>query len=159
MKEYAKTKERERATALGVCVIFASVWTLLSVDPLCLSQSGDPALEEEAKLRNRVTKGAWAIAKDKAIIHMSMEKVCFRLRLLQARCRCSHTRTTGQVAAYQQAFDKIRQSTNIGEIDDLVQVCVCVCVRVCVVSASQSEPTSSIHSGIHRRRGPKLFAV
>jgi hypothetical protein len=40
-----------------------------------ISKAGDPALEEEQKLRKRVTKGAWGIAKDKANIHLSMEKV------------------------------------------------------------------------------------
>ena len=69
-------------------------------------QSGDPALEEEQKLRNRVTKGAWGIAKDKAIIHMSMEKV----------------------AAYEAAFAKIQKATNITEIDELVQVPTLLCV-------------------------------
>jgi chromosome segregation ATPase len=53
MKDFYKTKERERSTSRG----------------------GDPQLEEEQKLRKRVTKGAWGIAKDKASIHTSMEKV------------------------------------------------------------------------------------
>ena len=39
------------------------------------SQGADPALDEEQKLRKRVTKGAWGIAKDKFNIHASMEKV------------------------------------------------------------------------------------
>ena len=36
---------------------------------------GDPALEEEQNLKKRVTKLAWGIAKDKAAIHLSMQKV------------------------------------------------------------------------------------
>jgi len=60
---------------------------------------GDPQLDEEQKLRKRVTKGAWGIAKDKASIHLSMEKV----------------------QSYEEAFAKIQKATKITDIDQLVQ--------------------------------------
>ena len=62
-------------------------------------KASDPALEEEAKLRKRVTKGAFGIAKDKATIHLSMEKV----------------------QSYEDAFAKIQAATKINDIDLLVQ--------------------------------------
>jgi hypothetical protein len=68
MKDFIKSKERE-ATAAGA----------------------DPALEEEQNLRKRVTKGAWGIARDKANIHLSMEKV----------------------QSYEEAFAKIQKATKI----------------------------------------------
>jgi chromosome segregation ATPase len=77
MKDFIKSKERERSS----------------------NKSGDPALEEEQKLRKRVTKGAWGIAKDKANIHLSMEKV----------------------QSYEEAFAKIQKATKITDIDELVQ--------------------------------------
>lgn len=80
MKDFIKNKERERSN----------------------HRSGDPALEEEQKLRKRVTKGAWGIAKDKASIHMSMEKV----------------------QNYEEAFAKIQKATKITDIDQLVQTFV-----------------------------------
>jgi hypothetical protein len=63
------------------------------------SKDSDPQLAEEQKLRNRVTKGAWGIAKDKASIHLSMEKV----------------------QSYEEAFAKIQKATKITDIDQLVQ--------------------------------------
>lgn len=56
-------------------------------------------MEEEAKLRKRVNKGAFGIAKDKASITASMEKV----------------------QSYEDAFAKIQQATKISDIDVLVQ--------------------------------------
>lgn len=75
MKDFIKSKERER-TLRGT----------------------DPAIEEESKLRKKVTKGAWGIAKDKANIHLSMEKV----------------------QSYEEAFAKIQKATKITDIDELV---------------------------------------
>jgi len=75
LKDFIKSKERERS-----------------------SKAGDPALEEEQKLRKKVTKGAWGIAKDKANIHLSMEKV----------------------QSYEEAFAKIQKATKISDIDELV---------------------------------------
>merc|ERR1719218_106955 len=69
MKDFMKTKERERSGSSGT----------------------DPQLEVEAKLRKRVTKGAWGIAQDKANIHLSMEKV----------------------QSYEEAFAKIQKATKI----------------------------------------------
>jgi hypothetical protein len=62
----------------------------------------DPAVEEEQKLRKKVTKGAWGIAKDKANIHLSMEKV----------------------QSYEEAFAKIQKATKITDIDELVKTFV-----------------------------------
>lgn len=59
----------------------------------------DSALEEEQKLRKRVTKGAMGIVKDKMNIHLAMEKV----------------------QSYEEAFAKIQQATGISDIDLLVQ--------------------------------------
>jgi hypothetical protein len=59
---------------------------------------GDPAMEAEALLRRKVTKGAWGIATDKASIHLSMEKV----------------------QAYEEAFAAIQKATRITDIDALV---------------------------------------
>lgn len=77
MKDFMKSNDRERSAA----------------------RTGDPQLEEEQKLRKRVTKGAWGIAKDKANIHLSMEKV----------------------QSYEEAFAKIQKATKITDIDELVQ--------------------------------------
>lgn len=63
------------------------------------STGADPALEEELTLKKKVTKGAWGIAKDRADIHLSMEKV----------------------QSYEEAFAKIQKATNITDIDELVQ--------------------------------------
>jgi len=74
-KDFIKSKERDRG------------------------KDSDPALEEEQKLRKRVNKGAWGIARDKANIHLSMEKV----------------------QSYEEAFAKIQKATKITDIDELVQ--------------------------------------
>jgi chromosome segregation ATPase len=77
MRDFMKQKEREKGDSRGE----------------------DSALEEEQKLRKRVSKGAWGIAKDKANIHLSMEKV----------------------QSYEEAFAKIQKATKITDIDELVQ--------------------------------------
>lgn len=77
MRDFMKQKEREKGDNRGE----------------------DSALEEEQKLRKRVSKGAWGIAKDKANIHLSQEKV----------------------QSYEEAFAKIQKATKITDIDLLVQ--------------------------------------
>merc|ERR1712070_474168 len=59
---------------------------------------GDMTVEEEAKLKKKVLRGNWGIAKDKASIHASMEKV----------------------QSYEEAFAKIQAATGISDIDELV---------------------------------------
>jgi len=77
LKEFQKNKDREKTTA----------------------NRTDPSLEAEDKLRKKVNKGSWSIAKDKADIHLSMEKV----------------------QSYEEAFAKIQKATKITDIDELVQ--------------------------------------
>eukprot|EP00227_Mantoniella_beaufortii_P009215 CAMPEP_0197589222 /NCGR_PEP_ID=MMETSP1326-20131121/10235_1 /TAXON_ID=1155430 /ORGANISM="Genus nov. species nov., Strain RCC2288" /LENGTH=518 /DNA_ID=CAMNT_0043154135 /DNA_START=127 /DNA_END=1683 /DNA_ORIENTATION=- len=59
---------------------------------------GEMSMEEETKLRKKVIKGNWNIAKDKAAQQVSMEKV----------------------QSYGEAFAKIQQATGITDIDELV---------------------------------------
>lgn len=59
----------------------------------------DSSLDEEQKLRKRLSKGAWAIVKDKANIHISQVKV----------------------KSYEEAFEKIQQASGISDIDTLVK--------------------------------------
>ena len=59
---------------------------------------GDMTIEEETKLRKKVIKGQWGIAKDKVAQHVSMEKV----------------------QSYGEAFAKIQAATGINDIDELV---------------------------------------
>ncbi|KAK3256578.1 hypothetical protein CYMTET_34289, partial [Cymbomonas tetramitiformis] len=59
---------------------------------------GEMSLEEETKLRKKVIKGNWNIAKDKAAQQVSMEKV----------------------QSYGEAFAKIQAATGITDIDELV---------------------------------------
>merc|ERR1711988_981036 len=59
---------------------------------------GDMTVEEEAKLKKKVLRGNWGIAKDKASIHASMEKA----------------------QSYEEAFAKIQAATGISDIDELV---------------------------------------
>jgi hypothetical protein len=80
LKDFIKNQQRERS----------------------LKGLSDPAAEEEQKLRKKVNKGAWGIAKDKANIHLSMEKV----------------------QSYEEAFAKIQKATKITDIDELVQTFV-----------------------------------
>ena len=44
-------------------------------------------MEEEQKLKKKVLKGNWGIAKDKASIHASMEKARAPLAAVHARSR------------------------------------------------------------------------
>jgi coiled-coil domain-containing protein 63/114 len=59
---------------------------------------GDMSLDEENRLKSRVVKGHWGIAKDKAAQQVSLEKV----------------------QSYEEAFERIKQATGITEIDELV---------------------------------------
>ena len=59
---------------------------------------GDMTVEEEKKLRRKVIRGNWNIAKDKANQQVSMEKV----------------------QSYEEAFSKIKEATGISDIDELV---------------------------------------
>ena len=59
---------------------------------------GDMTMEEEARLKKKVTKGVWGMAKDKANIQVAEMKV----------------------QSYEEAFNKIKQSTGISDIDELV---------------------------------------
>jgi uncharacterized membrane protein YgcG len=59
---------------------------------------GDMTVEEEARLKKKVTKGVWGMAKDKANIQVAEMKV----------------------QSYEEAFNKIKQSTGISDIDELV---------------------------------------
>jgi len=59
---------------------------------------GEMSIDEEQKLKKKVLKGNWGIAKDKASIHASMEKV----------------------QSYEEAFAKIQAATGIADIDELV---------------------------------------
>ena len=60
--------------------------------------AGDMTIDEENKLKKRVVKGNWGIAKDKAAQQVSLEKV----------------------QSYEEAFERIKEATGITEIDDLV---------------------------------------
>lgn len=57
------------------------------------------AMEEEARMRRSIAKGAWTIGKGKAQIFLSAEKM-------------QH---------YEEAFNKIQQTTGVTDIDELVQ--------------------------------------
>jgi len=59
---------------------------------------GEMTVEQEASLKKKVLRGNWGIAKDKASIHASMEKV----------------------QSYEEAFAKIQAATGISDIDELV---------------------------------------
>ena len=60
---------------------------------------GNLNMEQEKALKKKIAKGAWAIGKDKAQIHLSQEKV----------------------AAYEEAFAKIQTKTGITDMDELVE--------------------------------------
>merc|ERR1719262_1697901 len=60
---------------------------------------GEMTVEQEQSLKKKVLRGNWGIAKDKASIHASMEKV----------------------QSYEEAFAKIQAATGISDIDELVQ--------------------------------------
>jgi len=59
---------------------------------------GEMTVEQEQSLKKKVLRGNWGIAKDKASIHASMEKV----------------------QSYEEAFAKIQAATGISDIDELV---------------------------------------
>jgi hypothetical protein len=61
-------------------------------------QYGEMSMEDEAKLRKKVIKGNWHLAKDKTATSLAAEKV----------------------ESYEEAFQKIQQATGITDIDDLV---------------------------------------
>jgi len=66
---------------------------------LTLEQRGEMSVEDERDLKKLVTKGHWGLAKDKASIHVGMEKV----------------------QSYEEAFAKIQAATGISDIDQLVK--------------------------------------
>merc|ERR1719181_2483146 len=55
--------------------------------------------EEEGRLKKKVAKSAWSVAKDKASMHMNLEKV----------------------QVYEEAFAKMQAATGISDIDELVE--------------------------------------
>lgn len=59
---------------------------------------GSMSMEDEAKLRKKVLRGAWSLAKEKANAHVAHEAV----------------------TSYEEAFEKIKESTGISDIDELV---------------------------------------
>ena len=61
-------------------------------------QYGEMTMEEEAKLRKKVIKGNWHLAKDKTQTSIAEQRV----------------------ESYEEAFNKIQQATGITDIDDLV---------------------------------------
>eukprot|EP00397_Hematodinium_sp_SG-2012_P020541 GEMP01021167.1.p1 GENE.GEMP01021167.1~~GEMP01021167.1.p1 ORF type:complete len:541 (+),score=178.19 GEMP01021167.1:71-1693(+) len=79
MKEFMRQKETQRTAGTD--------------------QKGELSTDQESKLRSKVTKSAWGIAKDKAGINVNQEKV----------------------QTYEEAFAKIQAATGISDIDELVQ--------------------------------------
>ena len=61
-------------------------------------QYGEMSMDEEAKLRKKVIKGNWHLAKDKTATSLAAQKV----------------------ESYEEAFQKIQQATGITDIDELV---------------------------------------
>merc|ERR1739847_157482 len=62
-------------------------------------QQGDMSAEDEGRLKKKVAKSAWSVAKDKASMHMNLEKV----------------------QVYEEAFAKMQAATGISDIDELVE--------------------------------------
>jgi hypothetical protein len=60
---------------------------------------GDMTIADEAKLKTKVNKGAWGIAKEKVAIQVSIEKV----------------------QNFEEAFNKIKAATGINDIEELVR--------------------------------------
>ena len=60
--------------------------------------NGAMSMDDEANLKKKVTKGVWSIAKDKANVAASMDKV----------------------QSYEEAFNKIKAATGISDIQELV---------------------------------------
>jgi len=63
-----------------------------------IGQRGEMSVEEEAGMKKKLIKGTWAIARDKASMHVQAEKV----------------------QTYEEAFARIMDATNIHSIDELV---------------------------------------
>lgn len=63
-----------------------------------IGQRGEMTVEEEAGMKKKLIKGTWAIARDKASMHVQAEKV----------------------QTYEEAFARIMDATNIRSIDELV---------------------------------------
>merc|ERR1711959_536471 len=63
-----------------------------------IGQRGEMTVEEEAGMKKKLIKGTWAIARDKASMHVQAEKV----------------------QTYEEAFARIMDATNIHSIDELV---------------------------------------
>ena len=63
-----------------------------------MGHRGEMTLEEEKRLKSKVTKGVWGIAKDKANIQASIDKV----------------------QNYEEAWNKIQAATGISDIKELV---------------------------------------
>ena len=61
-------------------------------------QRGDMTMEQEAALKRKVAKGVWGIAKDKAGVQSSLDRV----------------------QSYEDAFNKIKAATGISDINELV---------------------------------------
>lgn len=96
---------------------------------------GDMTVEQEQTLKKKVLRGNWGIAKDKASIHASMEKVrivsfqrpaypptlpCrLRSNLPGSPSHAPHPKPR-QVQSYEEAFAKIQAATGISDIDELV---------------------------------------
>eukprot|EP00297_Palpitomonas_bilix_P000891 CAMPEP_0113874464 /NCGR_PEP_ID=MMETSP0780_2-20120614/4349_1 /TAXON_ID=652834 /ORGANISM="Palpitomonas bilix" /LENGTH=551 /DNA_ID=CAMNT_0000860241 /DNA_START=138 /DNA_END=1793 /DNA_ORIENTATION=+ /assembly_acc=CAM_ASM_000599 len=59
---------------------------------------GELGTEEEGKLKKKIAKGAWNIAKDRAMQQSAVEKV----------------------RSYEEAFERIKEATGIADIDELV---------------------------------------
>jgi len=78
MKEFMRQKERHK---------------------LLDDQQGDMSAEEEGRMKKKVAKSAWTVAKDKASMQMNVEKV----------------------QVYEEAFAKMQAATGISDIDELVE--------------------------------------
>merc|ERR1711871_1590601 len=63
-----------------------------------IEQRGEMTVEEEMGMKKKLIKGTWAIARDKASVHVQAEKV----------------------QTYEEAFARIMDATNIHSIDELV---------------------------------------
>ncbi len=61
---------------------------------------GEMSIEQEKNLKTKVTRSAWTVAKDKANVQVSIEKV----------------------QSYEEAFYKIKGATGIADIDELVTI-------------------------------------
>ncbi|GBG32774.1 Coiled-coil domain-containing protein 63 [Hondaea fermentalgiana] len=64
-----------------------------------IGQRGEMSMEEEARLKKKVAKGVWSMAKDKANV----------------------AATEMKVQSYEEAFNKIKAATGITDVDELVK--------------------------------------